>query len=174
MRGASQSWPCSQPLLTERSWQCYASFTMTKRLLTLMLLFVGATGCHRTQGDSQQDTQASAELAAQTVSRMDWLVSTMTSLPTAMCQADQYFRQCFGVSEDKCMEVMRLATRSCLDEHEAELPIVFVLPRDGARWGTVVGSCAGSGYEVTLKGRRRNDLKRCNDLQTWVAASSQP
>lgn len=100
------------------------------------------------------------------VSKEAWIDSMSTALPTALCQADQYFRQCFDVSQAECEETAMSATRVCLQKYKDKIPNTLVQPKDGTYWGRIVGSCAGEAYELTLRKKRIND-KRCNDPNNW-------
>lgn len=108
----------------------------------------------------------SASIKAEDVSKASWIDFMKTGLPTYQCQTDKYFRQCFDVSAEKCEEVMASATRTCLSKDEANIPDVLSQPRDGTRWGTKIGACAGTAYEVTLAKERISNAK-CNNMQNW-------
>ena len=100
------------------------------------------------------------------VSKEAWIDSMSTALPTAFCQPDQYFRQCFDVSQTECEETAMSATRVCLQKYKDKIPNTLTQPKDGAYWGRIVGSCAGEAYEMTLL-KKRISNKRCNDLNNW-------
>jgi len=100
------------------------------------------------------------------ISKEAWMDSMSTVLPTALCQADQYFRQCFDVSQTECEETATSATRVCLQKYKDKIPNTLVQPRDGAYWGSLVGACAGEAYEVTLQKKRISNQK-CDDPNNW-------
>ena len=89
-----------------------------------------------------------------------------TGLPTYQCQAERYFRQCFDVTVIKCEEVMASATRTCLSKDEANIPDILSQPEDGTRWGSKIGACAGTAYELALSKERISNAK-CNNIQNW-------
>ena len=62
------------------------------------------------------------------VSKQEWMQHMRSVIPTAFCQSDQYFRQCFAISSNDCQEIMSLATRSCLNEINNKLPNKLRLP----------------------------------------------
>jgi hypothetical protein len=100
------------------------------------------------------------------VSKEVWINSMSTALPNAFCQPDQYFRQCFDVSQAECEETAMSATKMCLQKYKDKIPNTLIQPKDGAYWGRIVGSCAGETYETTLL-KKRISNKRCNDPNNW-------
>lgn len=100
------------------------------------------------------------------VSKSDWYNGMSTALPTAFCNSNQYFRQCFSVSAQECEEIAASATRVCLNKNDKDIPSTLVQPKDGTHWGTVIGKCAGEAYEITLSKKRINNAK-CNDINNW-------
>ncbi len=100
------------------------------------------------------------------VTKKSWLESMETMVPTHFCQSQQYFRQCFDVSAEKCEEVAASATRVCLEKLESRIPTTLNQPQDGTRWGTQVGICAGQNYEGVLIESRISNAK-CNNPNNW-------
>ena len=100
------------------------------------------------------------------VSKEAWINSMSTALPTAFCQTNQYFRQCFNVSQTECEETAMSATRVCLKKYKDKIPDTLTQPKDGTYWGRIVGRCAGEAYEITLL-KKRISNQRCNDPNSW-------
>jgi hypothetical protein len=100
------------------------------------------------------------------VHKSAWIDTMTTALPTAFCNPSQYFRQCFRVTAQECEQTASSATRICLDKHKDRIPNILNQPADGTRWGTVVGSCAGEAYEITLS-KKRIKNKKCDDPANW-------
>jgi hypothetical protein len=109
---------------------------------------------------------ASASLHAVEVSKGNWLASMETALPAAFCNKNMYFRQCFSISAVECEETASSTTRLCLNKYKSDFPEVFDQPRDGTKWGTIIGKCAGTAFEVSLIKKRINSNK-CNDANNW-------
>jgi hypothetical protein len=103
---------------------------------------------------------------ADDVSKVDWMNAMSTALPTYFCQSNQYFRQCFQVTQIECEETAFSATRICLQKYTEIIPAVLTQPEDGMHWGSIIGSCAGEAYEVTFQKRRINSIE-CNDPNNW-------
>ncbi len=108
----------------------------------------------------------SASANPEEVSKDVWIDRMSTALPTAFCQRDQYFRQCFDVSQTECEETAMSASRVCLQKYKDQIPDIFIQPKDGTYWGRIIGSCAGEAYEMTLL-KKRISNKRCNDPNNW-------
>ncbi len=108
----------------------------------------------------------SASADSQEVTKDIWIDRMSAALPTAFCQRDQYFRQCFDVSQTDCEETAISATRVCLQKYKDTIPNVLIQPKDGNYWGRIIGSCAGEAYEMTLV-KKRISNKRCNDPNNW-------
>ncbi|PHS66332.1 MAG: hypothetical protein COB09_02390 [Thalassobium sp.] len=101
------------------------------------------------------------------VGRDVWTNAMTTALPNAFCQPQQFFRQCFDVSEAQCLQTASQTTKHCLQQFSAQFPQVFQQPADGSYWGTMVGQCAGEAYQTTLSKEFKNTAK-CNDVNQWL------
>jgi hypothetical protein len=108
----------------------------------------------------------SASAHPQEVTKDVWIESMSTALPTAFCQRDQYFRQCFDISQTECEETAMSATRVCLQKYKDKIPNILIQPKDGTYWGGIVGGCAGEAFQATLL-KKRISSKRCNDPNSW-------
>lgn len=108
----------------------------------------------------------SFSIQADQISKQDWISAMSTVLPTAFCDANQYFRQCFKVTAQECEETAASATRICLNKNKDKIPAVLNQPQDGTHWGTIIGGCAGEAYEITLIKKRISNTK-CNDPANW-------
>ena len=100
------------------------------------------------------------------VTKDDWVRAMSTALPTAFCNPQQYFRQCFTVSAQECEETAATATRVCLNSYKDKLPQILHQPQDGTHWGTIIGRCAGEAYGITFTKKFINNA-RCNDVTQW-------
>ena len=103
---------------------------------------------------------------SQEVAKDVWIDKMSTALPTVFCQSDQYFRQCFDVSQIECEETAISATRVCLQKYKDKIPNVLVQPKDGTYWGSIIGRCAGEAYELSFLKKRISNTK-CNDPNNW-------
>lgn len=109
---------------------------------------------------------ASGPVVAAEVSREDWVEGMQATIPTLFCQRDQYFRQCFRVDAIECETLAASSVRNCLASLGESLPAVLQQPRDGTHWGSRVGQCAGTAYELALMDKRLSN-PRCDDVNNW-------
>lgn len=109
---------------------------------------------------------ASTPGMANEVSKADWINGMTSALPAYFCKAEQYFRQCFKVTQVECEEAALSTTRICLAQYKDKIPASLKQPEDGQKWGTVIGSCAGSAYGVSLQKKGISNSK-CNDANNW-------
>jgi hypothetical protein len=109
---------------------------------------------------------ASTSIMANEISKDDWINSMSTALPAYFCKTDQYFRQCFNVTQIECEETALSTTRICLAQNKDKIPTRLRQPEDGKKWGTIIGSCAGSAYEIALQKKRISNSK-CNNPDNW-------
>jgi hypothetical protein len=109
---------------------------------------------------------ATAGAAEQTMPRDAWMGRMETALPTVFCKPESYFRQCFGLTAEQCEVAAASSVRVCLKKFKPRIPAVLVLPADGARWGTDVGTCAGESFEIAHLKQKKQSTK-CNDPTAW-------
>lgn len=110
---------------------------------------------------------SSWSMAAEVVlSKSQFIDYMKTALPNAFCAEKQYFRKCFKVTEDVCLSEAMRATKVCILSMEGEMPEKFHQPKDGADWGTKMGTCAGTNYEVSLT-KSKIDSADCKDPSKW-------
>ncbi|MEE4329939.1 MAG: hypothetical protein V2J10_03675 [Wenzhouxiangella sp.] len=101
-------------------------------------------------------TAAQNQLDSQT-----WMNGMIETLPDFFCKDDQYFMQCFEVSEAECREVTRRLTEVCIEEVTDRIPALLDMPDDGRQWGTEVGRCAGIAYDMEMV-ESRSKTPACN------------
>lgn len=95
-----------------------------------------------------------------------WVDSMKSALPKTFCESIHFFRQCFEVNEEQCIETASLATKICLHQYINQIPDALNQPKDGAKWANIIGQCAGENYRQTLK-RKFKDTAECNDINHW-------
>ncbi len=103
---------------------------------------------------------------AQAMPRSQWAAKMREVMPDAFCQGGSYFRACFSQSAGDCRAAAAAAMDACLRQYDAQMPANFRTPEDGGRWGRVVGACAGSRFEASLRKLKRSTA-RCNDPKAW-------
>ena len=106
-----------------------------------------------------------AHAAETVVTKSAWMEMMKTALPNAFCSGkgiNRYFRECFKVTEDECIEEALRAVKVCFASIVDQIPEQLHQPDDGTSWGTKLGACAGRGYEISLISRRI-DTADCKD-----------
>lgn len=108
--------------------------------------------------------------ATLTVTQEQWIEGMKGALPVALCKKEGYFRQCFDISADVCIDRVNLALLTCLEQVAQQLPAVLKQPEDGRQWGSVVGSCVGQAFETSLYAENlaRTDNPKCASTDAWL------
>ena len=101
------------------------------------------------------------------VDRDVWVAQFSVALPVALCRDNFYFRACFTVSAEECERTAASATRVCLAKFKKQLPEKFHQPDEGTEWGSKIGNCVGTAYEVALPSHHISNAK-CNDPSQWT------
>jgi hypothetical protein len=100
------------------------------------------------------------------ISKAQWIAQMQQQVPIAFCKPGMYFRECFRVTEAQCGDTASYATRQCLQNVESQLPPTLDAD-SGREWGTKVGTCAGTAYELAFASKKVSSAK-CNDPTQWV------
>jgi hypothetical protein len=103
---------------------------------------------------------------ADEVNKDYWVETMKTALPTTFCQSMHFFRQCFDINEDQCIETASLATKICLHKYITQIPDTLDQPKEGAKWSNIIGQCVGENYYATLS-RIYKDTKECDEMNHW-------
>ena len=107
-----------------------------------------------------------SSVSSNEVTKDDWVNSMATVLPTVFCNSSQYFRQCFSITEQECEETAASTTRICINKSIDKIPEILKQPKDGTHWGTIIGSCAGKAFEMSLIKKLINSTK-CKNPANW-------
>lgn len=110
---------------------------------------------------------ASLGANAQEIPSGAWLTNMQANMPALMCEQTQYFTTCFEVTPAQCNEILSEQTEVCIERYRNQIPETLVLPADGARWGQVLGGCAGGAFERQLMKQKVQSAK-CNDPSQWM------
>jgi hypothetical protein len=101
------------------------------------------------------------------VDRDVWVAQFSVALPVALCRDNFYFRACFTVTAEECERTAESATRVCLAKFKKQLPEKFHQPDEGTEWGSKIGNCVGTAFEVALPSHKISNAK-CNDPSQWT------
>jgi len=58
------------------------------------------------------------------------------------------------------------AARVCLKKYKSEIPELLNQPKDGTRWGVIIGECAGNSFEIGLL-KKKIDSDECKNSDKW-------
>jgi hypothetical protein len=140
----------------------------SRRLPAIVVALALAAFALREGASHAGDSTATVPSAAG-VPRALFLASWTTLFVRTACAPDGYFRQCFAhVGDAECNQLITTASNNCIQQYLATIP--DPIPHgQGAGVGQMLGSCAGSSYEIALtrEGRRINSAA-CNDPSRWV------
>lgn len=100
------------------------------------------------------------------VTRENWTSEMKNVLPAALCREGSYFMSCFKVDLAACLKAANSATQSCLSQYESQIPATLIQPKDGREWGSKIGSCSGSVYDV-IQVKQKINSDKCNDPAQW-------
>jgi hypothetical protein len=103
------------------------------------------------------------------VPKAKWMDQMITVLPTILCRPEGFFRSCYPLTEDQCLEISVRTTKACLIKLEGTLPTALSQPRDGEKWGKEIGACSGETMESALPAEGKNKVAKdsCNDPNAW-------
>ena len=103
---------------------------------------------------------------AQNISKSDWITYVQKALPGVICQSDQYFRQCFNVSDNNCLQVARKASLDCLSNEAPNIPKIldFIV---GEQWGNIIETCVGGEYEERFSDKK-SKAPQCSNSSYWI------
>lgn len=103
-----------------------------------------------------------AHAADTVVAKSVWLEAMKTLIPNSFCAEKQYFRTCFKVTEDQCIQESARATKVCISTLADQMPAELHQPDDGKAWGTKLGQCVGQAYEISLM-KSKIDSPECKE-----------
>jgi hypothetical protein len=103
---------------------------------------------------------------AKAVDIEQWLDLVENSLPDLLCEQSAYFRQCFEIDDAQCRSTLSSTFQDCLTIYLDHLPEQINTSADGAHWGQLLGSCAGTKFEMQLTELKIQNA-RCNDITQW-------
>jgi hypothetical protein len=88
-------------------------------------------------------------------------------MPSAFCASDAYFRQCYSVTAQKCEEISASTTRICINKHSKNIPKILNQPKDGEKWGGIIGNCAAKAYGQVLSNEFIK-TEKCSSAESWA------
>ena len=96
-------------------------------------------------------------------SRNDFSTFTTRYLSQSMCQEDNYFRQCYLVTEEICLEAAKQAVHDCIDIQADKMGKV-IKADDVQYWQQITGRCAGGIYDKKMHGYFKDEAS-CHEQE---------
>jgi len=82
-----------------------------------------------------------------TLPKSDWLKAMGKKLPTHLCQMEPFNKE----GTKMCLIYTKSFTRACIFYNYEFIPDMLNQPKDGRKWGNILGTCVGKLYD-TLQG----------------------
>ena len=70
-----------------------------------------------------------------------WLKEVSKKFPTVFCQMETFNE------EEKCLIYIKSFTKVCIEYNEEFIPDMLNQPKDGRKWGGILGRCVGKLYD---------------------------
>lgn len=96
----------------------------------------------------------------------DWINKFTSLLPSMFCKEAAFFRQCYKVNKEECMQASTKSVKDCLVTNDSVIPEVLVMKTDGTKLGGQFGQCAGVRYSQLLVDKFISNTK-CNTPSNW-------
>lgn len=84
-----------------------------------------------------------------------WAENVEQKLPELLCDKNQYFVQCFDVTEPECLEFTKLLVHACLSNVTLALP-QQIDPQQGEYWGQMIGRCSYDLYNKYMETKKHH------------------
>jgi len=146
----------------------------------VIVLGLGATDCKKKPSAEEQAASAASASAADAQAMVfaskaiaedtpsgQWVRGVRKVMGDKLCNSGSYFRECFTVTDAECRSLMLKHFDLCLSKPGA-IPTV-VNGDTGRASGQIIGSCAGTAYELELDAAgKATKTSRCQDPKNWV------
>lgn len=99
-------------------------------------------------------------LQAGDLTQEQWIAFMAKGFPAAFCAPDQFYRSCFEVSAEECIETVAFAAEDCLARFAGDLPETFTYEA-GRKWGPIIEKCIDEAYVETYSSMKI-DSAECN------------
>ena len=78
-----------------------------------------------------------------TLPKSDWLKAMGKKLPTHLCQMEPFNKE----GTKMCLIYTKSFTRVCIYYNYEFIPDMLSQPKDGKKWGGILGTCVGKLYD---------------------------
>lgn len=101
------------------------------------------------------------------VTKKAWMNSMLINMSAYACEPTGYYRSCYELTQDECLDKAIDVTEICLKKHDSQIPEQIVQPRDGKKYGTMVGECFGDRFTSPYIKKKRLPPKPCSNPLNW-------
>ena len=91
-----------------------------------------------------------------------WTKYMTQNLPSVFCSPNQYYRECYDISQEDCKEAISDIAEACIDQNIENMPDVFTI-KESRHWGPLIEKCIDEEYS-RLNSDQRIDSQYCKDL----------
>jgi Asp-tRNA(Asn)/Glu-tRNA(Gln) amidotransferase B subunit len=135
--------------------------TLLTNLLLCLPLCLWALDKDQEKSKSKNYTEIPTPAMIESISsKKSWVDNVEKTLPTLLCDKNQYFVQCFQVTENECVDFTKLLVRACLNNVSLALP-QQMNNQQGEYWGQMVGRCTYDLYTKYMQEKKRQ-TPNCN------------
>jgi len=92
-----------------------------------------------------------------------WIKFMTQNMPALFCKTDQYYRDCYEVTQEECESTAAFAVEACISSHIQELPDIFSY-EESRKWGALIEKCVDEEYSQTLSGQKK-DTPECQETK---------
>ena len=75
--------------------------------------------------------------------KSDWLKAVGKKLPTVLCKMEPFNKE----GTKMCLIYTKSFTRACIFYNYENIPDMLNQPKDGTKWGSILGTCVGKLYD---------------------------
>lgn len=91
-----------------------------------------------------------------------WVEYMTQNLPSVFCNPNQYYRECYEITQEECKEAISDIAEGCIDKNIENLPDIFTI-KESRHWGPLLEKCIDEEYS-RLYSDQRIDSQYCKDL----------
>ena len=77
------------------------------------------------------------------IPKSHWFKGLSKKFPTAFCQMEPFNKE----ETEKCFIYVKSFTKVCIEYNEEFIPDMLNQPKDGRKWGGILGRCVGKLYD---------------------------
>ena len=95
-----------------------------------------------------------------------WIRDNTKSISRSFCDQSSYFRQCFLIDDNSCLNYSKAVVAYCMDEYRPQMPKILDIPYHDNKFRPWIGACAGNRYQAQLSDYLKNE-ESCAPTSEW-------